>query len=109
MASSGRPPISIIGFGFNGIGGPTGYSGTSPGQMNVTSTGGLSRPAGQAFAQVDDRDNTRRSNTGLGGGPDSPGARGGGVQADFNSLMNLITTTIQPDSWDELNGPGQRV
>jgi hypothetical protein len=34
------------------------------------------------------------------------GASGGGVQADFNSLMNLITSTIQPDSWEELSGPG---
>ncbi|HEV3026900.1 MAG TPA: hypothetical protein VG457_04965, partial [Planctomycetota bacterium] len=90
--------------GFNGLGGPTGFSANNSGQMNVSSTGGLGRPAGQAFAQVDDP--ARRSNAGLGGNSDNPGPRGGGAQADFNSLMNLITTTIQPDSWDEVNGPG---
>ncbi len=34
------------------------------------------------------------------------GVRGGGVQADFTSLMNLISTTVQPDSWEDLSGPG---
>ena len=32
--------------------------------------------------------------------------RGGGVQPDFDSLIELITTTVQPESWDELGGPG---
>ncbi|MGE5191194.1 MAG: hypothetical protein ACM3U2_01750, partial [Deltaproteobacteria bacterium] len=84
------------------------YPASNPGQMNVASTGGMQRPAGQAFAQVDDRDGSRRSNAGggLGGGPEGPGLHGGGVLADFNSLINLITTTIQPDSWEELSGPG---
>ena len=35
-----------------------------------------------------------------------PGAPGGGAQADFQSLIELITTTIAPDSWDEVGGPG---
>ena len=76
--------------------------------MNVTSTGGFQKPAGQAFAQVDDRDGARRSNAGNGSGTtlENPGMYGGGVQADFTSLINLITTTIQPDSWEELSGPG---
>lgn len=30
---------------------------------------------------------------------------GGGVMADFDSLMNLIQTTIAPDSWEALGGP----
>jgi type II secretory pathway component GspD/PulD (secretin) len=83
------------------------YPGSNPGQMNVTSTGGLARPAGQAFAQVEDRDGRRAGNAAsFGGGQESAGTHGGGVQADFNSLMNLITTTVQPDSWEELSGPG---
>ena len=28
------------------------------------------------------------------------------MQADFTSLMNLISTTVQPDSWEDLSGPG---
>ena len=35
-----------------------------------------------------------------------PGGLGGGVQADFDSLIELITTTIQPTTWDEVGGPG---
>jgi hypothetical protein len=41
-----------------------------------------------------------------GGIPGGAGARGGGVQADFDSLIELITTTIDPDSWDDVGGPG---
>ncbi|WP_197442404.1 general secretion pathway protein GspD [Lignipirellula cremea] len=35
-----------------------------------------------------------------------PGGMGGGPQADFDSLIELITSTISPDSWDEVGGPG---
>lgn len=35
-----------------------------------------------------------------------PGGMGGGVVADFDSLINLITTTISPQSWDDVGGPG---
>ena len=35
-----------------------------------------------------------------------PGGLGGGVQADFDTLIELITTTIAPQSWDEVGGPG---
>ena len=34
------------------------------------------------------------------------GARGGGAMADFDSLIELITSTIKPDSWDDVGGPG---
>jgi len=30
----------------------------------------------------------------------------GGAQADFDSLIDLITTTVRPQSWDEVGGPG---
>lgn len=39
----------------------------------------------------------------LGGGP---GGLGGGVQADFDTLIELITSTIAPTTWDEVGGPG---
>ena len=35
-----------------------------------------------------------------------PGGVGGGTQADFDSLIELVTTTIAPDTWDEVGGPG---
>ncbi|EAQ77811.1 DUF1598 domain-containing protein [Blastopirellula marina] len=35
-----------------------------------------------------------------------PGAMGGGVEPDFDQLIDLITTTIEPETWDLLGGPG---
>jgi len=34
------------------------------------------------------------------------GAAGGGAQADFESLIDLIKGTIAPESWDDIGGPG---
>src|SRR5204862_3630957 len=34
------------------------------------------------------------------------GARGGMGMADFDSLIELMTSTIKPDSWDDVGGPG---
>ena len=35
-----------------------------------------------------------------------PGGMGGAAMADFDTLIELITTTIAPDSWDEVGGAG---
>ena len=37
---------------------------------------------------------------------ESAAARGGAAMADFDSLIELITSTIAPDSWDEVGGNG---
>lgn len=34
------------------------------------------------------------------------GAAGGATQADFDTLIDLITSTIAPQSWDTVGGPG---
>jgi hypothetical protein len=34
------------------------------------------------------------------------GGRGGGAQADFNSLIELITSTVRPTTWEDVGGPG---
>jgi hypothetical protein len=34
------------------------------------------------------------------------GGQGGGTQADFDSLIDLITSTVQPTTWDDVGGPG---
>lgn len=46
--------------------------------------------------------------TGMGNMPTGfgPGGLGGGSQADFDSLIDLITATIEPTSWDDVGGPG---
>lgn len=38
--------------------------------------------------------------------PNERGARGGGGNADFSSLIDLITTTVAPTTWDDVGGPG---
>ena len=38
--------------------------------------------------------------------PTSIGGRGGAAMADFSSLIELITTTIEPDSWEDVGGAG---
>jgi general secretion pathway protein D len=35
-----------------------------------------------------------------------PGGLGGGAQADFDSLIDLITSTVRPTTWDTVGGPG---
>jgi hypothetical protein len=36
----------------------------------------------------------------------APAAEGGGVYADFDPLIDMITTTLEPDSWQDVGGPG---
>jgi general secretion pathway protein D len=38
--------------------------------------------------------------------PFGPGGMGGGAQADFDTLIELITSTVKPQTWDEVGGPG---
>jgi len=40
------------------------------------------------------------------GPPSSLPARGGGTGADFESLIELITSTVRPTTWDKVGGPG---
>lgn len=35
-----------------------------------------------------------------------PGGLGGAAMADFDSLIDLITTTVQPTTWDDVGGAG---
>jgi general secretion pathway protein D len=35
-----------------------------------------------------------------------PGGMGGATMADFDTLINLITTTIKPETWEAIGGPG---
>ncbi|MGE0537887.1 MAG: DUF1598 domain-containing protein [Pirellulales bacterium] len=37
----------------------------------------------------------------------APGAQGGGTAADFDSLMDLITSTIAPTTWVDVGGQGE--
>ncbi len=35
-----------------------------------------------------------------------PGGLGGGAQPDFDSLIELIKSTVKPTTWDDVGGPG---
>ncbi len=46
-----------------------------------------------------------QSGFGMGGSPGGHGAGGGGAFADFDSLIELIETTVAPETWEALGGP----
>lgn len=93
-----------------GMGAYGGFSGQNPSAVLASADGsnasGVINPA--VLAQM--QGNATRPAGGLpgmsGGGIGGPGGMGGGVQADFDSLIELITTTVQPTTWDEVGGPG---
>ncbi|MBI3866401.1 MAG: hypothetical protein HY290_31360, partial [Planctomycetia bacterium] len=96
----------MVSSGYN-TGLQAGRSPANLGQLNVASAGGQQR---QSFAQIDDREARRGQIPRMSDPVDNHDFMGGGgVQADFTSLMNLISQTVQPDSWEELSGPGSMV
>ncbi|HQU43000.1 MAG TPA: hypothetical protein PK867_09315, partial [Pirellulales bacterium] len=52
------------------------------------------------------RDDVLRSQTLSESSSPPPAARGGAAGADFSSLIELITSTVAPTTWDEVGGPG---
>jgi len=58
----------------------------------------------ETVARISDADARTRALAGMGRAP--IGQAGGGSMADFDSLMQLITSTIQPESWEDVGGPG---
>ena len=47
-----------------------------------------------------------QKNASAAGGSPGPGSLGGGAQPDFDSLIDLITSTVKPTTWDSVGGPG---
>lgn len=93
--------------GFNG---PSGFSGGAAASFGMAAN---TMPAGgminkEVLAQMPQ--NTPLGGGGGGGGSMptgfGPGGLGGGSNADFDSLIELITTTVDPDSWDDVGGGG---
>lgn len=58
-----------------------------------------------AFGQVTGTAEALRAGTGGAASQAAPG-QGGGTQADFDSLIDLITKTIRPSTWDIAGGTG---
>lgn len=88
-AGLGRAPLTVAGANAP-ENNPTGMNPTVLAQQQLASQNGL-------FP------NSMPRNQPIGAGP---GGLGGGAQADFAPLIELITTTIEPDSWSDVGGPG---
>ena len=76
--------------------------------VSMTDLGnGMARGAGGMNSNVLGQYNPMGSQGGFGlnNPPMGGGAAGGGSFADFQSLMDLIQTTIVPDTWEALGGP----
>jgi general secretion pathway protein D len=89
-------------------------AGLSPGSAFVASPNGA-QASGTIDPQVMAQINQLMPGGGGGGGMASgmsqpinygPGGLTEGGQADFDSLIELITTTVKPQTWDEVGGPG---
>ena len=88
----GGPPLGVL-----GAAQPAGGPALDPKVLGQFQGGGVPIPVG-------------------GGGPPSagqpqnigfgPGGMGGGVQPDFDSLINLITKTVAPTTWVDVGGQG---
>lgn len=90
-------------------------SGGAWGGMGGAGTGYLaSRDGTPAEGVVDPRFLAQMDRLGPGGGKPGgnasaqygPGGMGGGAAPDFDTLIDLITTTVKPQTWDEVGGPG---
>ncbi len=97
--------MGTIGFGGNNA--PFGSTGAPLGVMaSRDGKNGLGSINPNALAQITSPHPTagpHNAQQPLGMGP---GGLGGGTQADFDSLINLITGTVKPQTWDSVGGPG---
>jgi general secretion pathway protein D len=90
-----------------GYGGPIGFGVGGAPTVVVADAGRSATPVNPvAQAQFFDRPNSPP----VSGVPQQinfgPGGLGGGSQADFDPLIDLITATIAPQTWDTVGGPG---
>jgi general secretion pathway protein D len=94
-----------------GYGGVSGFGVNGAPTVMVADAGKPAQPVNPAVnAQIINRPDMPPA-TGvpqnIGFGPQSgPGGLAGGSQADFDALIDLITATIAPDTWDTVGGPG---
>ena len=100
LAGAIRESYRALGYGEN-----MPASGSAPLMMAANETGSV--PKSSAMAQLGATGALRS----LGSRPQVAGefgsnALGGAAAADFDSLIELITSTIAPDSWDEVGGNG---
>ncbi len=102
------PNFNQGGVGLMPINGPStnGIAYTGGANLSVASTGGLQRPAGAQFQVADNFVGGAAPNQQWPGTGPNARISGEGAAIDFDTLSQLITHTIEPDSWDEVGGLG---
>jgi hypothetical protein len=60
----------------------------------------------QTVSQIDDDHVVTDTLSAVHSGSAATSGRFGGSQADFDSLIDLITSTVSPTTWSEMGGPG---
>jgi general secretion pathway protein D len=96
-------------YGFSGGGGFGGFGGHNPISIVASRDGAGSNatisPAVLASVGASEG-GIPTGSTAVPQGAAGPGGIGGGVEPDFDSLIELITSTIQPTSWTDVGGTG---
>jgi general secretion pathway protein D len=109
MGIAGALKESLATLGYGGGGAPNGRApltfakDDASGAQNAMNPTILGQQANSQNGGLFPTASSRNANGGAGIGP---GGMGGGVQADFDPLIDLITSTIEPDSWQDVGGPG---
>jgi general secretion pathway protein D len=98
--------MANVGFGAGGGALPFASSQATP--LAVVAKGGGASVNPATLAQVVSPPHGGGGNVGAKNVPvgAGPGGLGGGAQADFDSLIDLITSTVKPTTWDAVGGPG---
>ncbi len=104
LAGAYHDAMGSIGFGgqrsFGGLAGPLAVVASRTGEQNSASVNPnvlAQMPTGQMGTTP-----PMSMPVGFGG----PGGLGGGTMADFDTLIELITTTVAPETWEDVGGAG---
>jgi general secretion pathway protein D len=101
LAGAYQDAMAAVNFG----GAPFGTSSVSP-LATVASRDGKRSSAAIDPTVLAQMSNGSRNATPASTPTGGPAGMGGAAMADFDSLISLITSTIQPTTWDEVGGPG---
>lgn len=109
MGLAGAYQGAMANVGFGGTGAPFGSSTTTPLAVVANNSGKGNSGAALNPAVLAQMNTGGLGTAGQKGGASvgaGPGGLGGGAQPDFDSLIELITSTIKPTTWDSVGGPG---
>jgi general secretion pathway protein D len=98
------------GMGGGGMGG--GFGGMGGGMMNVEDNGKVGADGAGGAGGAGGGAGNGSAGGGRGGGSGTAGGANVPPRApmrSYNALMNAISTTVEPDSWEDLSGPGSMI